>query len=72
MVKSRTWIMKVLKEKHVLILAASGVASLVLTFQGIQATFIIAWTNPLGPYRIGQGLLYCSRESRKGSSGLKS
>ena len=59
MVKSRAWITKVPEERHVPILSASSLVSLVLTLQGIQATFLIAaGVDPSSSYRIGQGLAY--------------
>jgi hypothetical protein len=59
MVKSRAWITKVPEKRHIPLLSASSVVSLVLTLQGVQATFlIVASMDPASGYRIGQGLAY--------------
>lgn len=59
MVRSRAWITKLPEEKHVPVLSASSLATVVLTLQGVQAIFlIIAALIPNVPYHIGLGLPY--------------
>jgi hypothetical protein len=57
MVRSRAWITKVPEQKHVPILSASSVVTVVLTIQGLQAMFlIVSGLNPNGGYKFAQGL----------------
>ena len=53
MVKSRAWITKIPDIAHVDLLSGSSVTSLVITAQGIDATFLIICSSiPGSPYRI--------------------
>ena len=57
MVRSRAWITKLPEQKHIPILSASSVVTLVLTIQGLQAIFLsVSGLNPDGGYRFAQGL----------------
>jgi hypothetical protein len=57
MLRSRAWLIKVPEQRHVPLLSASSLTTVVLTLQGVQAGFIIySFSNPDSPYHILQGL----------------
>jgi hypothetical protein len=57
MLRSRAWLIKVPEQKYVPLVSASSLTTVVLTLQGVQASFIIfSHLDPDSIYRIGQGL----------------
>jgi hypothetical protein len=57
MLRSRAWLIKVPKQTYVPLLSASSLTTIVLTLQGVQASFIIfSPFNRDSTYHIGQGL----------------
>jgi hypothetical protein len=57
MLRSRAWLIKVPKQTHAPLLSASGLTTVVLTLQGVQASFIINSSfNPDSTYHTLQGL----------------
>jgi hypothetical protein len=57
MLRSRAWLIKVPEKTHVPLLSASGLTTVVLTLQGVQASFIISSSfDPDSTYHYRQGL----------------
>jgi hypothetical protein len=57
MLRSRAWLIKVPEKTHVPLLSASGLTTVVLTLQGVQASFIISSSfDPDSTYYYRQGL----------------
>jgi hypothetical protein len=57
MLRSRAWLIKVPEQTYVPFLSASSLATVILTLQGVQASFIIFGSlDPDNKYHVGQGL----------------